>query len=142
MFQRHHLPIHLVGRVDRSLTTGLSRIVLHFFVDIGHFVQGDDASTQEDRLHHHHRPCEEMARIRVEGIDQTLSDTIQLVAKLLHLCIAEVLQVFQFQSHCAQHHTDILHGQTTGYPSKISLHTTHGRITQVWQCRLLLVVEQ
>ena len=142
MFQRHHLPVHFVRIVKRGLATGLGGVVLHLFVDVGHLIQGDDASTEKDGLHHHNRSGEEVARICVEGIDETLADTVQLSAELLHLRITKILQVFQFHAHRTQYQTDILHRQFAGDTCNLALHTAHRQITQMRQGRLLLVVEQ
>ena len=50
--------------------------------------------------------------VRFEGIDETLSDTVQLTTEFLHLRMTEVLQVFQFEPHRTQHEVDVLHRQT------------------------------
>ena len=72
-----------------------------------------------------------MSGVGIEGINEPLSEAIQLSADLLHLCVTHVLQVFQFDTHRGQHQIDVLHGQMTRHLGEVSLQTTHHRITHV-----------
>ena len=83
MPKRHHLPVGLVGIVDCSLSTQIGGVTLHVLVDVGHLVEGDDASAHEHRLYEHHRTSEEVTCVSTQGIDDILAYPVKLTSKLL-----------------------------------------------------------
>ena len=83
MLQRHHKPIGLIGGINGCLTNSFCRVTLQILVDVGHLVHSNNGTTHENRLHHHHRTSKEITGIGIEGIHQTVAQSIEISSHAL-----------------------------------------------------------
>ena len=142
VLQRDHLPVGFVSSVDGGLFARIGRVLLHFLVDVCHLVQRNQASAQIDRLYHHHRSCKEVTRVGIEGIDQILTQAIQLSRHVLQTLSGHLVKRIKIHAQCTQHCCDMLHGLRPGDAAKSCLKVAGRLGSQVAQCRLLVVAEQ
>ena len=114
VLQRDDLPVGFVSGVDSGLLTGVGRVLLHLLVDVGHLIQRNQASTQIDGLHDHHRSCKEVTRVGIEGIHQILTQAIEFGCQVLQPLSRHLMKAVEIQAQGTQHRCNLLHGLRTG----------------------------
>ena len=147
VMERHHLPVGHINMVERSLTSGIERILCYSFIDISHLVEGDDTTTHEDGLSEKDTTCPDITCIGIQGIHDLLPLGIQDLLETSRQSRHVLLQVAHHPLHLsrghAQLHEGITHlGKRVLKSSHLRLQTSYSLRTHLGQTFLLGVVQQ
>ena len=142
VFQRHHLPVGFVGRIDGTLTTGLKGILLQVFVDVGHLVHRHDGTSHEYGLHQSDGADEEVTGIGIESIDHRLSEGIEFRLEIAQSLGRDVVQGSHVDTQRTQQHTHFLHRQLSHRIVDTPLQVHRRRRSYLRKCGFLMIVKQ
>ena len=85
MMERYHLPVGLIDLIQRSLATGIQRVLGHLGGDVGHLIQSHDGTTHKHGLRNHNRTSKDVTGIGTEGIYDVLPPLVQTFSNLGHI---------------------------------------------------------